>query len=275
MRLVLEHARAAAGGADDGQLGAGGPQLVDQPAHGGARLLEQAVALLGEAAAALLGNDHLVAQVLQHLDGLLRRVHLEVAARAAVEVHQRAARPRLRGRGALLQPLVQRLAPGRRHGGIAVDTHHLLHGDTRQLVVQHGVGDGRHRRHRLAHEHGLSDHLVAHRHALLGLHDGASQRVQLRDVDALRADHAARAAAGAVVDGVVHRLVVAEPLGLGAHELRPGEQRGHRRHGAGRLADGALDAHVQAHPLQLVVEPLAQLLGPLVALLAHRAPPVM
>ena len=72
-------------------------------------------------------------------------------------------------------------------------------------------------------------------------------RVDLGDVDALRADLGADPAARAVVDRRVGRRLVldAEALGLRAGVLRPGEQRRDVGDRAERLADRALDAVVE------------------------------
>ena len=78
------------------------------------------------------------------------------------------------------------------------------------------------------------------------------KRIELGDLDTLRARERADAAAGAVVEGMINRFAVAEAFGLGSHVLRPREQRGDCRDRALRFADRALDAVIET----LAVQPL-------------------
>ena len=130
-------------------------------------------------------------------------------------------------------------------------TDHLLHDDADRLVVQCRIRDRRDGRHRLAHQNRLTDQEIADRH-VVGLHDCAGHRVELGDLNTLRARERADAAAGAVVEGMINRFAVAEAFGLGTHVLRPREQRGDCRDRALRLADRALDAVIET----LAVQPL-------------------
>ena len=89
--LVLEHAGARAGRGDDRQVLAGrcaGRRTASgrTPSPASNRPLD----CWARPQQPCLGTMHLVAEVLQHLDRLLGGLHLEVAARAAVEEHQRA-----------------------------------------------------------------------------------------------------------------------------------------------------------------------------------------
>ncbi len=126
--LALEHQRAARGGGHDVVAGARvGGQLRGQAAHVAARVGEDAVALERQPAAALLGNDHLEAVVLEHRDGLLGGQRLVVVGAAAVEVDDGALRAgRVRRTAPLAGPVLERPARPGRHRGRAVDAHRLL-----------------------------------------------------------------------------------------------------------------------------------------------------
>jgi len=151
----------------------------------------------------------------------------------------------------MLRPVDERLGVGRGHRGIPVDADDLLHGDAQRPGAEHRVGDGCDGRHHLAQQHGVADHHVPHRH-VVGLHHRSGHRVQLGDVDTLRAAEGADATAGAVIQRLVDRFPMPEPFGLRADVLGAREQRCHGGHRALGLADGALDTLVQAHSVELL-----------------------
>ena len=242
--LVLDHADARTRGGHHRDALAACDDLVADVEQGLGGLLEQTVGLLGQATAALLGHEHLVAQVLEHLDGLHGGLSLEVAAGAALEEDHRALGG-LGGRLVLADPLGEGLGVGLGHRGLAVHLDDLLDGEADRLLLEAPVGQRSDRGEHLALEHRERDEAVTQRNTVLVLHLGSGLLVEFGDLHTLRAVQGADAAEVAPLEGVVHRGSVTEPLGLRTVVLRTGVQRGRLGDRTHRLADGALDACVQ------------------------------
>ena len=95
----------------------------------------------GQAAAAVLGNQDLVTQVLEHHDRVNRGLDLEVLAGASVEEDHLAARAGVRQRRVLLEPGLEGAPVGARHGGRAVHANDGLHRQANRLDVERPVRD--------------------------------------------------------------------------------------------------------------------------------------
>src|SRR4051794_20380173 len=266
-RLALEHERAARRRADDDRaVGERARQPRREPADVRARVVEHPVGLQRQPAAVLLGHVDREAVVGEHRDRHLAQARLVVADAAAVEVDD----PLLRRRRPVLARPRLEGAPGElRHRRVAVDAHRLLDEHPDRLVAQRPVGDRRGRRAEPAEDGRAGDEPLAQRDPVALAQARLRARVDLRDVDAVRADLRADPAARAVVErGVGHRLAGAEALGLRPDVLRPREQRRDVRERAVGLADRALHAVVEraAHRVEEHVVP---------CVLPHRVPSVV
>ena len=205
-RLALEHQPAAGRGGDDVQPRAGGGlEALGHLLGVDARLLEEAVGLQRQPAALLAARDvDGEAVVLEDRHELLAEVGLLPVGAAGVEVGHA---PR-GGRGlVLLRPALEG-APGEgRQRRVAVDADRLLDRHPQRLDLQRLVGDRRRRRRELAQPVRVAEHAVAQLDPVALLQAGARLAVDLGDVDALRAHLGADAAARAVVQRGVGRLL--------------------------------------------------------------------
>ena len=158
-----------------------------------------------------LGHLDLAAVALEQLDGLLRRVGLVLVGAAAVEVGDALAPAG--GRRACLRAQRWNVRPanfGQR--GVAVDARRSFSASAPQRpVAQRPVGDRRDRRaERGRARSGARDQPVAQREAGRASRSSRARlRVDLGDVDALRADLRADAAARAVVERGVGATLLA------------------------------------------------------------------
>ena len=205
--LALEHQPAAGRGGDDVVPGPRvGRELRGQAAHVAAGGLVLAVALQRQAAAALLGDDHLEPVVLEHLRSPSRRCPARRSWRAAVEEdHLALGRGRVRRLAPAAGAVLEGAARPPRHRRLAVDAQDLLQQQAERAEARRPVGDRPtgapiHARQRRA-----RDQPVAQRHAALLRQLGLGLGVDLGDLHALRADLGADAAARAVVERVRRR----------------------------------------------------------------------
>ena len=139
MRLVAQHARARTGRGNDRGIAVHAAQVVGQLRDVLARILVQAVGLQRQAAAAVLGNQDLVTQVLEDHHGVDGGLDLEVLAGAAMEEDHLAARARAGQRLVLLEPGLEGTPVGARHGSRAMHTNNGLHRHADRLDIQRPV----------------------------------------------------------------------------------------------------------------------------------------
>ena len=198
-RLALEHQRAAGRRPDDvDALARVWREPLGEPVHDGARVVEHAVGLERQPAAVLLRDLDRDPVVLEQRDGHRAEVGLVVVRAAAVEERHLA---RQRGRRVLLRPGLERPAREARHGRVAVQPDGLLADQPQRACCAASswraappacparpaqVGRAMIRSRSLK--------------PVLLLEPRARLRVDLGDVDALRADLGADPAARAVVD---------------------------------------------------------------------------
>ena len=249
--LVLHHSDAGAGRGHDCQALPEADDLVAQAEDVFGSALEQSVRLLSQTTATLLRHEHLVAQMLKYLDGLLGGFGLEVAAGAALEEDDRPLGGRL-GRLVVAHPLAQSLGLGGWHWRIAVDLNDLLDGDANRLLLEAPVGQWGDRGQHASLKGGQRDEAVTQRHTILVLHLGSRLLVELRNLHALWAVESTDAAEVTPLEGVVDGSSVAVALTLWAVVLRSGVERGGLGHRAHRLTDSALDAGVERLARDLV-----------------------
>ena len=202
-----------------------GREPLREPVHVGARVVEQAVGLERQPAAALLGDLDRDAVVLEQRDRHLAEPRLVVVGAAAVEERDACGRSPA---SCATAPSAGTSGPAKRGiGALWCRPTTLLGQQPQRAVGERPVRERGHRRPGLPGPRRPREDPVAQRHALRRLQRGACLRVDLGDVDALRADLGADPAAGAIVERRVRRRLVVdtEPLGLRAGVLRPGEQR--------------------------------------------------
>ena len=207
--------------------------------------VEVAVGLQRQPAAALRRHDHPVAVVLEHL----RPSSCRAADRCCWPRSRGSRRPCPSGSaaGGACAPTTGTCERRIRAAAASRWMPRVFSSPTRNgLISSDRLASGAIGRDRAPRAPWAGDHLVAQRHALLGLHLGPGLGVDLGDVHVLRADLGADAAARAVVERGVDRVLgAAKPLALRAGVLRAGKQRRDGRDRAERLAHRALDAAVE------------------------------